>query len=106
MQKGAEVNIKDNGRNLPVHYAIESTHLEIVKLLINENNINSMNNYGRTPLHLAADHGILEIVQYLLESGAKISVEDNNHKTPLDLAKRKKHEKIVELIEPALKYQK
>ena len=42
---------------------------------------------GRTPLHLAADSNFdPAIVSFLLEAGADPTVQDNEGKTPVDLA--------------------
>ena len=42
---------------------------------------------GQTPLHVAAWWGSPSLVKLLLQWGAKLSVTDNDGKTPLDLAR-------------------
>jgi ankyrin repeat protein len=41
---------------------------------------------GKTLLHYAAEGGHKEVVAYLLENGASTEVQDNDYKTPIELA--------------------
>lgn len=55
----------------PLHWASYWGHLDIVRLLVEEQkcDLMSMNNGDRTPLHRAAIQGRLDIVQYLIKEG-------------------------------------
>jgi ankyrin repeat protein len=67
--------------------------------------INARDGDGNTALHLAVKEGNVELVQYLIKE-ADPNIQDNNKKTPLDLAKEKLTEhqdnddikKIVEFL--------
>lgn len=50
-------------------------------------------------MHLASLRGNYSVVEYLvLDCDAPIGIEDNNGKTPLDLAIKKGHHKVVQLL--------
>jgi len=48
--------------------------------------LNSQNESGKTPLHIAAEKNQLDIVKVLLDNGAKPTIKDNHHFTPLQRA--------------------
>jgi ankyrin repeat protein len=54
--------------------------------------------YGSTPLHYACHKGLFEIVKCLREKGATLNIRDKDGYTPLDLARRAKHLRIVEYL--------
>ena len=60
----------------PLHYAAENGHLEVVKVLL-ENQENPGNMWGNTPLHYAATEGHTEVVEYLL--GHLVEIYPTNH---------------------------
>lgn len=51
-----------------------------------------------TPLHYASYFGCNDIVKLLLKSGSHIDVKNQFNKTPMDIAKSKKHSLIVESL--------
>jgi len=53
---------------------------------MNQEMINSKNNYGQTPLHFAAYTTQEEIVHLLLSSGCDSTIWDNNGQTPFEIA--------------------
>ncbi|HXR35327.1 MAG TPA: ankyrin repeat domain-containing protein, partial [Candidatus Binataceae bacterium] len=57
------------------------------------------NKDGNTALHLAACEGGESTVKLLLAKGANVSAQNSSRDTPLDLARRKCHGAIVELLE-------
>ena len=56
---------------------------------------------GRTALHLAASEGRDEIVSFLLEQGVNPAPIDRWGGTPLDDARRERHERVARLLESA-----
>ncbi|MCA8180703.1 ankyrin repeat domain-containing protein [Burkholderia vietnamiensis] len=62
---------------------------------------------GVNAVHLAAESGHAEIVQHLIDHGAHFTLsarmEDGNSYSPLDLAKAKGHQAVVEVLEKAIK---
>ena len=54
---------------------------------------------GRTALHEASIYGHVEVVRALLDHGLDKGRRDRWGSTPLDLARRNHHERVVELLE-------
>lgn len=87
IEKGAEVNCKDNNGDQVLLLALIKDYIEAAKLLIEKGaDINSKNNHGITPVHVAVGHGLLEITKLLLEKGASIYDITNNGHTILHFA--------------------
>lgn len=78
--------------------AVSEGRLDIVKTLLNANNIESRNSDGNTPLLLACSSGKLEIVQCLLNLGASIEAENNNKDTSLLIASRCGHLNVIRCL--------
>lgn len=85
--------------------ACEKGHLEIVKILLAETdiNVNHTNFVGWTPLLEAIvlnDGGPTQqaIVKRLLDNGASPHMTDKYGKTPLELAREKGYEEIAQLL--------
>jgi ankyrin repeat protein len=55
--------------------------------------------YGTTPLHWAALHGRNAMINYLIDSGADMSVKTNDSDTALDVAKREGLKETIMLLE-------
>ena len=60
---------------------------------------------GRTALHFAAIGNSPAVVSFLLSREAPLHVKDRFGKTPLDYARRFKHEDIVQLLAPQAPHQ-
>lgn len=83
----------------PLNIALSQGHLEIVKVLLNNNaDVQTMTKVGWTPLHLASRKGDLEIVKILIDKGAEINSTDRRGWTPLDLASSRGHVNVVKLL--------
>ena len=64
-------------KNTPLHYAMRSGSLPIVKALVEAGaSLESKNFYSDTPLSVACEQGHLDIVKYLLSKGANIHGAD------------------------------
>ncbi|MBQ6617721.1 MAG: ankyrin repeat domain-containing protein [Thermoguttaceae bacterium] len=71
VEKGANVNDKDNLQCIPLHFAANNGNLEVVKYLVEKgSNINEGSFFGESVLHVAAQSGNLELVKYLVKMGA------------------------------------
>lgn len=74
----------------PLHQAVESGNLQLVKQLLQENsnlNIEAKSTNGNTPLHLAAYFGHTEVARILVKAGnAKLEAKNFFGETPLHLA--------------------
>ena len=87
--------VQDKDQLTPLHLASLYGWVEMVRVLLNCcTTVNSEDNLGRTPLHMvslardkcfAQENGVY-IAQLLLEHGAEVNAQDNNHATPLDFA--------------------
>jgi ankyrin repeat protein len=127
LEKGAKLNTSAYGRGVksPLRSAAEGGYGEIVKLLIEEGSsvdvlhaaaksgtqhiakllldqgadINLVNEEDNTLLHIAVENVQYAPTEFLLRRGADITIKDKNGKTPLDLAKSPRHERIRELFQ-------
>lgn len=84
----------------PLHLASREGHVDVVKLLLEyyPDPTEMLDNYGRNVLHIAANSGMLYVVRYILqkpELGKLINQMDKDGNTPLHLATRKCHPKVV-----------
>jgi len=103
---GADVNLNAI-RGTPLHRAAfslprveEDVSVEIIeKLLTKGADVNAKDpSQGRTPLHQAAFRGRYKSVERLITAGADLNAEDNEGRTPSDLAEQRGHTEIVELL--------
>ena len=112
---GAHIHQRYNG-DFPLHIASDHGNIEIVKFLlsISKAYVNQDGNFG-TPLYIAVAKGRTEVVQLLLQAGANIhqAITDNHWDpmikigdTVLQIAQKKGHTQIVELIEEHMQCEK
>lgn len=104
LDAGAEVN-GAKGETSPLHWAVweEQPNLKLVKLLIERGaDVNGQDRlFKESPLHSAARYGNVELTKLLLEAKADPKLKESLGKTPLDLAKERKHQDVVKLLESA-----
>lgn len=110
---GANVNQKDTWGKTPICYASRLGLIQVVSKLIDKGaNVNARTfKTGFTPLHEAAEQGHAEIITLLLSAGANPSARCNDEyedaelgdSTPLDVAIKHKHPKVIELLQQAIK---
>ncbi|XP_060080735.1 serine/threonine-protein kinase TNNI3K-like [Ylistrum balloti] len=83
-----------------LHLATYKGDTECVQYLLDHDkvDVNLAGNSGATPLHIAAKCGHAEITSALLESGAKVNVEDAVKFSPLHVACNFGQERVVELL--------
>ncbi|RMG78487.1 MAG: ankyrin repeat domain-containing protein [Bacteroidetes bacterium] len=87
INKGANVNVRDEFNRTPLHYAVLKGREDIVKILLKHGaNPNVKDNNGSTPLHWAATKGYCEIMKLLLKNKANINERGINGDTPLHYA--------------------
>jgi ankyrin repeat protein len=107
LDKGADVNAKDNDGWTPLHIAASKNHREIVELLIAKGaDVNATGESssvfiwqgGFTPLHYAAVNGHKEIVELLISEGADVNAKADNGLTPRDWAIKRTHTKIADFL--------
>ncbi|XP_052427161.1 ankyrin repeat domain-containing protein 22 isoform X2 [Carassius gibelio] len=67
-------------------------------LLATKVEVNAVDYKGNTGLHYACQRKSQSIIPLLLEKNADVSVQNKNHETPLDIAKRLQFHKIVSML--------
>jgi ankyrin repeat protein len=87
LDKGVDVNARDNHKWTPLTHAAQFGHKEIAELLIaNGADVNKEDDDESTPLHYAALKGQKEIAELLIAKGADMNAVGDLGRTPLDLA--------------------
>ena len=102
-----EIEIKNNsGQNL-LHIAVNNKCEKIVKYLIeNGVNVNSKDFKNNTAMHYAVKNNDYNMVKILIFYNAKINEYNNDKETPIDIAKKKKNNLIINYLESKSKKKK
>jgi|GEM_PF-5919218 ankyrin repeat protein len=109
VEKGANINKGDNSGYTPLHLAVAKLNLEMVKLLVEKGaDINNQNTaQGYSPLHLAAsDDRAASILEYLIAKGGNVNAKAMDKNSAMDLAKKYKAEKNIQILKEATKKKK
>ena len=100
IQKGADMNAKDNsGKTALMRASMDGRAEAIDKLIEFGADVNAKDNSGKTALIRASIDGRKEAIDKLIEFGADVNVKDNKGKTALDIAKGGGHTKLVMKIQ-------
>jgi len=97
----ADINCADELGKFPIHEAVYSNNIDMVKLLLdNGANIDeAIKPFGHTPLYIAVKCGNHEIAKYLLEKCAKIYVTDKlSGRSLLHIAAKNNDEKMAGIL--------
>ncbi len=98
IKNGGNVHTRGpNGESL-LHIASYYGHLDIVKYLINHNNIptSTVDNQGRTLLHIAASNGKIDILKYChVTLNLDFTIKDYNQFTPMDCIPNKQDKYLL-----------
>ena len=99
-------NVQDNEGVTPIHDAVRTGHLDILKFLVPlSENPNHPDIRGRTPIFKAAMFGYLDIVKFLVPLSENPNSPDNNGETPIEKARSQNHEHVVNFLENYCKKQ-
>ncbi|XP_020290493.1 ankyrin-1-like isoform X2 [Pseudomyrmex gracilis] len=100
LTNGSKVNSNtDEFTDTPLHFAVISGDIEIVKMLLDRHaDVNATNWYGTTPLHYAIQHEKMEIAELLFNHGANVNAGTNEGDTPLGLAVKRGHVDAVKML--------
>jgi hypothetical protein len=104
LEHNADVNAeKDNG-STALHVAAHNRKTEILALLLQYRpDVNKKNHDGITPLHRAAAAGDIYSIKLLLQHNADPLIASDEYGSPIDAAKRKGHNEVVEMLEQHIK---
>ena len=100
LDRGADINTRDNGGVRPVLYAVGRHDLATLGILAQRGadlEVESKQN-KMTPLLLAIEQGQSDTVGYLLDQGARIDGSNSDGLTPLMSASEKGDTKLVKLL--------
>ena len=101
IEKGANVHATENRGRTPLYGACVRGYLETVKTLVEDHGgwIDVKEEQrGLTPLHIASEKGHLHVVKFLVESNADIEARTKSQWTPLQIAQKEMHYRIVQLL--------
>ncbi|KAJ6439188.1 NACHT domain-containing protein [Purpureocillium lavendulum] len=99
IEKGADVEAKDNHSQTPLSWAAKKGHEAVVNLLLEKGaDIEAEDIYSQTPLSWAAEKGHEAVVKLLLEKGADVDARDKYSRTPLLWAAAMAEEAVVKLL--------
>lgn len=83
----------------PLHYAATGGHIEIIKLLLEENAyIDAESPNGSTPLMMAAMYGTADAAKLLMEEGADATIKNEKGLTAIDFAQIAKRDDVAQAI--------
>lgn len=96
ISNGADVNVRDNNGETPLHSASRYSNKNLAELLIKEgSSVNARDNKGRTPLFFATNKELIDLFIY---SGADVNAKDNDGKTPLHWSRLLGFDEIFEYL--------
>lgn len=98
VENGADVNLKGEAWEGPLHFAAERGHVEIVQFLLDHGADIWLFKPHNTPLHSAARGGQLEVARILLAHGADINWKGIDEATPLEVAVSHEQLDMVKLL--------
>jgi len=104
IEKGVDLNARDENGQTALHYAAFYDNLPIARILLNRGaDLHIADNYGNQPLWTAVfnDKGFgrrLEMVKLFIDHNADIHHRNNVDKSPLDLATTCKYSDVVALL--------
>lgn len=89
LDRGAEVDARNDAHRTSIQFASECGRAEAVKLLAKAGaDLNTQDRKGRTPLHRATYEGHAEAAEALLAAGADTTVLNRTGKTAFEIARK------------------
>ncbi|EKV57726.1 ankyrin repeat domain-containing protein [Brachyspira hampsonii] len=98
-RKNIDYKIRDSESKTLLMYAVYNGDTEIIKDIAEYGNqLNEIDNNGRTALHWAVYYNKYDAVVALIELGAKDFIKDNYSLTPIDIAQYEGYEDIYKYL--------
>lgn len=95
----AEVNIRSDDGETPLHVAANFDNVDNATTLLNCGAaVNAQDDIGMTPLDLAAFYGNTDMISFLLAHHANAALKTQNGLTALDIARKAKRPDAVKLL--------
>eukprot|EP00029_Vermamoeba_vermiformis_P010579 TRINITY_DN5591_c0_g1_i1.p1 TRINITY_DN5591_c0_g1~~TRINITY_DN5591_c0_g1_i1.p1 ORF type:complete len:241 (+),score=66.70 TRINITY_DN5591_c0_g1_i1:72-794(+) len=86
LDKGVNIDAKDEEGRTPLHWAADGGHLAIAtELLTRSASVNNQDNEGQTPLHYACSCEQEDLIALLLKHKADVNIKDKSGESPLDI---------------------
>lgn len=108
INKGADVNAKDDSGFFPLLIAVDNNNRDMVKLLISAGadlNLKTGKIYGKsgiadygTALMYSTKFGLYEMSKLLIDSGADLNIQNEYGKTALMIAAENGNEKLIKIL--------
>ena len=103
LEYNPDIGLRDQYGDTPLHHILdhighfpEGRVVEIVRLLLEyEADPNIRTRSGSTPLHRASSRGSLEVTRLLLSHGANVDEQDNNSRSPFQVASSEELRKLL-----------
>lgn len=98
--RGMNMSQANTHGNTPLHAAAVHNKSEMILTLLDLHaGINTTNIFGSTPLHAAATYGAIQSAGALLHRNAALHIKNSNGRTAMDVARKKKHDIIVHMMQ-------
>ena len=99
LNNGADIDARMSDNSTPLIQASVMGYASTTKLLLDRGcAVNAVDNHGYTALHWACWFDNTECVKELLAHGADTSIKNNYNETPLDLAKERNYQAVIDLL--------
>ncbi|KAE8361129.1 ankyrin repeat protein [Aspergillus caelatus] len=100
IDRGADPIMRNGWGQAPLSWAAENGHQDVAKPLLDRGAKHDSQDarYHRTALHWASLNGHAHFVELLLKHGANPHLSDYNGQSPLDYARDRQHEHVVDAL--------